>query len=96
VTFYPGLSKVAVAMVGATNVGKITLAFDDTIVSNVKLNQKEIVSKHYSDLHPIKAGDEMGVFHMGSTAIVLYPKEAGVVLDAPFRGKAVKYGQKIR
>lgn len=57
-------------MVGATNVGRITLSFEPTIVTN----RKHFCNSHRVDYTPtksIKKGEELGVFNMGSTVIVL-------------------------
>ena len=65
------LGPVLLVMVGATNVGKMTLAFDRELITN-QFHQS-ILRKNYQALS-IKKGDEVGVFHMGSTVVMLYPK----------------------
>jgi phosphatidylserine decarboxylase len=60
----------SVIFVGATNVGKITLSFEAEIVTN-NLKQKESLTKNYNPPLSIKAGDELGQFHMGSTVVML-------------------------
>lgn len=63
---------VGVIMVGATNVGSMTLAFD----KKVRTNRFSQSKRHlYKVPLEIKKGDEFGTFHMGSTVIVLYGKE---------------------
>ncbi|MBC7465162.1 MAG: phosphatidylserine decarboxylase [Bdellovibrio sp.] len=64
---------VGVMFVGATNVGHIILAFDETIIGN-QLLSSAILEKEYS--LPVKKGDELGAFRMGSTVVMLYPKGA--------------------
>ncbi len=63
---------VAVVLVGATNVGEITLSFDKTLVSN-RSNKDQRV-RYYDPALLISRGEELGVFNMGSTVVVLYPK----------------------
>ena len=63
---------VGVMFVGATNVGKIILSFDGDIVGNQLLSEA-INEKMYSGLK-IKKGDELGMFRMGSTVVMLYSK----------------------
>lgn len=63
----------ALAMVGATNVGKMTLAFDSEICTNTFWNRKSLLKKYKSPV-PIQKGDEVGTFHMGSTVIMVYEK----------------------
>ncbi|NQZ01300.1 MAG: phosphatidylserine decarboxylase, partial [Bdellovibrionales bacterium] len=43
----------------------------------------------------IKAGQELGIFHMGSTVICCWPKQAGLDLTAEI-GKDVLLGQSAR
>lgn len=66
---------VAVVMVGATNVGKMSLSFENKILSNqpAKKTPQRIL---YSPAKPVKKGDELGAFHMGSTVVMVY--SAGV------------------
>ncbi|RME16272.1 MAG: phosphatidylserine decarboxylase [Bdellovibrio sp.] len=71
-------------MVGATNVGKITLSFDPHWK-----NQDQV----YQPPFPVKTGDEMGVFHMGSTVIVIYDKNHP--LPSEIHEGPVKVGEKI-
>ena len=88
-----GKGMVVSVMVGATNVGKITLAYDKTIVSNQLKNFLTI--KKYQPGIPIEAGGELGTFNMGSTVVQLYSKDflqgrAPLVKEGP-----VKLGQRM-
>ncbi len=65
---------VAVVMVGATNVGEIHMSFDSTLVTN----RRPLSHKVYKEPILIKAGDPLGVFNMGSTVVLLYPKSFGI------------------
>ncbi len=71
------LGPVAVVMVGATNVGKISVSVGpESFRSSFATNQKGQVgvqSKTFMPAVPVKKGDELGVFNMGSTVIVIYP-----------------------
>jgi phosphatidylserine decarboxylase len=58
---------VAVVFVGATNVGKISLSFESDFFSN-QGRQNKTTKLHKT---PIQKGDELGVFHMGSTVVVI-------------------------
>ncbi len=67
--------RVALVMVGATNVGKMTMSFDRRLVTNQPQDQPGQVAKHsYWPPIQVKAGDECGTFHMGSTVVMVYPK----------------------
>lgn len=68
--------KVIVVMVGATNVGSISMAFDPNIKTN-NPKKREIVQRQYPEGRALKVGAELGTFHLGSTVIVLYEKSWG-------------------
>lgn len=65
--------KVIVVMVGATNVGAMSFRFDPNIQTN-KPGKKEIIHRTYPEPREMAVGEEMGTFHLGSTAVVLYEK----------------------
>lgn len=86
---------VALVFVGATNVGKISLSFDQTIVSN-NLKDHQPVHKVYSQPISIQKGQELGMFHMGSTVVMVYPEVYKVDLtglQSRFQNQKVKMGQ---
>ncbi len=63
---------VCVVFVGATNVGKITLSFDETVTTNHHPRPSVITHLHYEFPRIIEKAAELGIFHMGSTVVVLY------------------------
>lgn len=65
---------VGVVFVAATNVGDIALSFDPEIRGNQFKVFKPLV-KEYKNLS-IKKGEELGMFRMGSTIVMLYQKGA--------------------
>jgi phosphatidylserine decarboxylase len=83
---------VYVVLVGATNVGKMTLSFDPCIVTN-DLKQKNIFEKSY-DL-PLEKGQELGMFHLGSTVIVVYPS-GFQMQDKKIQSGPVRLGQSVQ
>ncbi|MCB0412753.1 MAG: phosphatidylserine decarboxylase [Bdellovibrionales bacterium] len=85
------LQKVALTMVGATNVGKMSLSFESGLFSN-SIFKRFSARKKYSEGIPIKAGEEIGIFHLGSTVIMAYSRN--FPMDNPKLGK-VKVGEKI-
>lgn len=92
--FNTSRGRVAVVMVGATNVGKMTLSFDPHVVSNAALWGLRREDKEYQPPLSFFPGQELGIFNMGSTVIVVYEN---TVLDpqfVPLAGK-VKMGQPI-
>ncbi|HEU4521958.1 MAG TPA: archaetidylserine decarboxylase [Thermoanaerobaculia bacterium] len=95
VTYIDGaLGRVAVVMIGATNVGKISVAYD-SFLSNVT-GTKTPAIRDYVPPIPIAPGDRLGTFHMGSSVVVLV--EPGHIPPAavlPTPATKVRYGQNL-
>jgi len=73
----------SVVMVGATNVGHMTITADPSIVTN-RWMWHAPTDRAYTPAVPVKAGDELGVFHLGSTVVCLFEKRLpGVGTAAP-------------
>jgi phosphatidylserine decarboxylase len=80
------------AMVGATNVGKMTTDLAPKLVTN---RARRRVLFDFDEPARVWKGDELGIFHMGSTVVLLMPKGArdlvpalpvpGGVIDRPTR-----------
>lgn len=64
----------AAVMVGATNVGRITISAPNGSIAR---------------------GDELGVFNLGSTVVLLFPKTVPVALHRVHEGEMVRVGQAI-
>lgn len=75
---------VALVMVGATNVGKMTMSFDSEIVSNMPPFRSRSYVKTYPKAIPVSRGQEVGIFNMGSTVIMVYPE--GYLENDPISG----------
>jgi phosphatidylserine decarboxylase len=84
----------AVVMVGATNVGRISVVYD-TFISNIAGSHKT-VTRAYDPPIAIGAGDRLGTFHMGSSVVMLIEPER-VDLDRVRlkAGSKVQYGAAI-
>jgi len=79
----------AICMIGAMNVGRITLNFSNIITNKTLRKKREIFFS--TDMQPmIKKGDELGKFHIGSTIILLFNK------DAINFSETLKIGDKVR
>ena len=88
------LGLVAVVMIGATNVGKISVSYD-SFISNTA-GTKQTARRDYEPPIAIAAGDRLGTFHMGSSVVVLL--EPGRVDLSRVRleaGKKVQYGAAV-
>lgn len=78
------LGQVILVMIGATIVGRIT-------VSCLEGSRVPVGLHYLNPACPIKKGDEIGIFHLGSTVVLLL--ESGVTISrAP--GK-VRYGESL-
>ncbi len=66
--------RCALVMVAATNVGNLTLSFDESVRTNIRSGSRAVREKSYPSPHSIQKGQEVGVFHMGSTVVMLYEK----------------------
>ena len=69
--------KVVLVMVAATNVGNMTMSFDEKITTTARGKSRQARQFDYSNPISIHKGDEVGIFHMGSTVVMLY--ERGIV-----------------
>ena len=85
------LGEVATIMVGATSVGHITMAFDPKVVAN-KGHKSQ--NKSYAEPIEVKRADELGIFHLGSTAIVLFANPK-VELAELADGQPIRIGEAI-
>lgn len=83
--------RFSMVLVGATNVGHMTITHDPSITTN-RWMWHAPTDRNYSPPIPIKAGDEVGIFHLGSTVICLYEKGFGITRPSP---GPVKFGQQI-
>ena len=81
--------RVTTIMVGAIGVGRIGLSFDD-----VQTNRGDAagVRSYAGSPIPLDRGEELGVFHMGSTAIVMTPPECALQVVAE-AGAAARMGE---
>lgn len=109
--------SLALVMVAATNVGSISVSFDDRIKTDVRPKDRKITEYTYGGdtfdsvkgpkttshepLH-LKKGDEVGIFSMGSSVVMLLDKNLAArfkltddVLSAA-RDQSVKLGRTLR
>jgi phosphatidylserine decarboxylase len=92
ITYVRGAAgEVATIMVGATSVGHITAAYDDALRTN---RGGAGSARDYSPSIPVSRGDELGTFHLGSTAIVLFA-QGDLEFEALTPGMPIRMGQAI-
>jgi len=80
-----------VILVGALNVGKMTLSFDARIETNI--DASEIKVYEYEETY-LKKGEELGMFMMGSTIVMLFERDYIDLLEEKL-GKSVRFGDVI-
>ncbi len=78
-------------LVGATNVGHITISLDPSIITNRWMWHKP-TDRVYTPPIAVKAGDELGMFHLGSTVINVFDKNFNFKLPGPM---PVKMGETL-
>ena len=82
--------EVVTILVGAIGVGRISVSFDPSVMTNVGRGPTTV--RYPAESGPtVERGDELGMFHLGSTAIVITAPEVGAELSvAP--GQVVRMG----
>ena len=83
--------KMALVMVGATNVGHMRVMYDEHVQTN--MGASKIDKKVYDVPKQLERGDELGVFEMGSTVVLITESKVSLS-DLPV-GTAVKMGQSL-
>jgi phosphatidylserine decarboxylase len=84
--------RVITVMVGAVGVGRISVSFDDGVITN---DGRESGLRVYGDdPRALERGAELGTFHLGSTVVLLLPPGYGHALTAPADAR-VLMGQAI-
>ena len=86
---------VMVVMVGATNVGKMTMSFDREIVTNAS-HFRSLNTKEYHPTIDVEKGQELGIFNMGSTVIVLTTPSFFANQQPEIVKDHVKYGESLK
>lgn len=85
--------KIAVVKVGASNVGKIRVTYDNKIVTNAWLRFPK--EQEYNNVNIyIDKGSELGRFEMGSTVILVFEKDTFEIQNLVL-GEKQQYGSTI-
>ncbi len=85
--------RIAVCKIGAMNVGRISHSFSDVVTNKTFRKKKEILFNK-GNTSPVNAGDELGIFHLGSTVIILFERDSIEFSDFT-EGNTVRVGQRI-
>ncbi len=86
-----GLGEVALVMVAATGVGNITVSYEPSLCTMAGGPDRGACT--YDQGKPLNKGDELGIFHLGSTVILLF--EPGRVTSETTVGSVLRVGQSI-
>lgn len=81
----------ALVMVGAHCVGSISLAFHDFVTNRPGVGPQRT---NFARNLTIAKGEELGMFEMGSTVVVLFEKDR-IGLELPEAGMPVRVGQRV-
>ncbi|MCB9541772.1 MAG: archaetidylserine decarboxylase [bacterium] len=85
------IGEVASVMVGATSVGHMTMTYDVEVLTN---RGRPAALKSYPDGLRIARGDELGMFRLGSTVVVLFA-DPDVEIEPLAEDQPVRMGQII-
>ncbi|HEY3449851.1 MAG TPA: archaetidylserine decarboxylase [Myxococcales bacterium] len=83
--------RVAVVKVGAMCVGRIRASYDDVVTHSGRGASR----RRYERTVPIKKGEELGVFELGSTVILLFQPGKVTIDPSVVEGGKVRVGQPI-
>jgi phosphatidylserine decarboxylase len=82
----------AVVMVAAIGVGHVTVSYDSEVATHrPRFLRAGVRHLRYDDPKPIRRGEELGIFHLGSTTIVVF-EPGRVELGSFAAGEAMKMG----
>ena len=82
----------AVVMVAAIGVGHVTVSYDAEVATHrPRFLRAAVRHRHYDDPKPIRRGEELGIFHLGSTTIVVF-EPGRAELGSFAAGEAMKMG----
>ena len=87
------LGQVALIMVAATGVGHITVSYEPTLATPAGGPDRGSVRYDGQDVRVLTKGSELGMFHLGSTVILLF-EPGRVRIDIP-TGSVVRLGQAL-
>lgn len=87
---------VVLIMVGALNVGSMTITFDELQTNQVRYREKLV--KEWSINPPkLSVGDRLGTFHLGSSVVLCLSREVveRCIVSIPSTPTQIQFGEKI-
>jgi phosphatidylserine decarboxylase len=93
----PEFGEVAVVQVGAFCVGQIETTFDAPVMSEFETNgrRRRRQVRRFDEPVEVTAGECIGVFHLGSTVIVMSPRPHVRTHRAHQQGEMVQMGERL-
>ncbi len=88
-----GRGMTAVCKIGALNVGKISLSYDNSVTNKFFRRRKEFFYEE-GKMPQVSRGDEIAVFNLGSTVIILF-EEGMAEISGIEEGQMVRVGDVI-
>jgi len=85
------IGHVCAVLVGASNVGTMTAAFDNSIKTNRGPKRLRARRFQYNPAIPVEQGGELGAFNLGSTVVVLWER-SDLVIEGE-EGQEILFGQ---
>jgi phosphatidylserine decarboxylase len=89
------LGLTAIVAVGATVVGRVRAAYDGAVPLTDQPGATEAQRGEYAPPRPVKKGDEVGAFEMGSTVILVFEPGRVKVSERLKPGARVRVGEPI-
>lgn len=89
----PDVGRVAIVKVGATLVGRISVAYDPHVWTN-RRGQKRMQRLHYELPHLVQKGGDIGAFELGSTVVMVCEPNRVAFSDIE-PGVTIRMGQRI-
>ncbi|MEE2962504.1 MAG: archaetidylserine decarboxylase [Myxococcota bacterium] len=86
------VGRVGVVMVGATLVGRMVAAYDESLITNCP--GQSTISKKYDPAHLLQKGGELGAFTLGSTVVLIFEEERVSFAEVTV-GNSVRMGQRL-
>ncbi|MDX2020678.1 MAG: archaetidylserine decarboxylase [Deltaproteobacteria bacterium] len=84
----------AVVMVAAVGVGHVTAAYDPEVQTHKNAPAGQVLTKVFATPPHLGKGDEVGIFHLGSTAIILF-EPGRVILEPTEAAKPIRMGERV-
>lgn len=85
--------EILLVMVGATNVGKMSVSFDDITTNQAFFSPSKKSSTTYGI--EVAAGERLGTFHLGSTVLLIFEPNFKFATSLRMDSREVKYGQSM-